>query len=43
MAGLTGFAGVFVAVAWAMRSPELEEIARTVRRRLGRTRTGGGA
>jgi putative peptidoglycan lipid II flippase len=43
MAGLTGFAGVFLAVAWGMRSPELEEIARTVRRRFGRVRTRGRA
>jgi putative peptidoglycan lipid II flippase len=39
MAGLTGFAAVFVAVAWGMRSPELDEIARTLRHRFGRART----
>jgi putative peptidoglycan lipid II flippase len=38
--GLTGFGAVYLAVAWGMRSPELEEIARTVRRRLGRTKGG---
>jgi putative peptidoglycan lipid II flippase len=41
VAGLAGFAGVFVAVAWGTRSPELLEIAGTVRRRLGRGRTRG--
>jgi putative peptidoglycan lipid II flippase len=43
LAGLAGFAGVFGAVAWAMRSPELDEIVGTVRRRLGRARSRGGA
>jgi putative peptidoglycan lipid II flippase len=43
MAGLVGFAGVFAAVAWGMRSPELDEIADTLRRRLGRARTRGRA
>jgi putative peptidoglycan lipid II flippase len=43
LVGLAGFMAVFAAVAWGMRSPELEEIARTLRRRLGRTRSRGEA
>jgi putative peptidoglycan lipid II flippase len=43
MAGLAGFVGVFGAAAWGMRSPELEEIARALRSRLGRARPRGGA
>jgi putative peptidoglycan lipid II flippase len=43
LAGLAGFAGVFGAVAWAVRSPELDEIVGTLRRRLGRARSRGGA
>jgi putative peptidoglycan lipid II flippase len=37
LVGLAGFMAAFGAVAWGMRSPELEEISSTVRRRLGRT------
>ncbi len=43
LVGLAGFIAVFVAAAWAMRSPELAEISRTLRRRLGRTRSRGEA
>ena len=43
LVGLTGFMAVFGAVAWGMQSPELEEISSTLRRRLGRTRSGGAA
>jgi putative peptidoglycan lipid II flippase len=39
--GLGAFVAVFAAVAWGMRSPELEEIASTLRRRLGRGRSRG--
>jgi putative peptidoglycan lipid II flippase len=43
LVGLAGFMAVFGAVAWGMQSPELEEISSTLRRRLGRTRSGGAA
>jgi putative peptidoglycan lipid II flippase len=43
LAGLAGFAAVYVAVAWGMRSPELQEIATTLQRRLGRAGSKGGA
>ncbi len=43
LVGLAGFMAVFAAVAWGMQSPELEEISRTLRRRLGRTRSRGEA
>ena len=43
LVGLVGFMAVFAAVAWGMQSPELEEISRTLRRRLGRTRSRGEA
>jgi putative peptidoglycan lipid II flippase len=38
LVGLVAFGAVYVAAAWGMRSPELEEIVRTVRRRLQRSR-----
>jgi putative peptidoglycan lipid II flippase len=41
--GLGVFVAVFAAVAWGMRSPELEEISGTLRRRLGRARSRGEA
>ncbi len=41
--GLGVFVAVFAAVAWGMRSPELEEISGTLRRRLGRTQSRGEA
>jgi putative peptidoglycan lipid II flippase len=36
--GLAAFGVAFASVAWGLRSPELEEITRTVRKRLGRSR-----
>jgi putative peptidoglycan lipid II flippase len=38
LAGMAAFAALYVLAAWGMRSPELEEISRAVRRRLGRAR-----
>jgi putative peptidoglycan lipid II flippase len=43
LVGLAAFIGVFAAVAWGMRSPELEEISSTLRRRLRRARSRGEA
>jgi putative peptidoglycan lipid II flippase len=39
LAACTVFVGLFAGVAWALRSPELEEIVGGVRRRLARGRT----
>jgi putative peptidoglycan lipid II flippase len=36
VAGMVAFAGVFVAAAWGLRAPELDEILAAFRRRLGR-------
>jgi peptidoglycan biosynthesis protein MviN/MurJ (putative lipid II flippase) len=36
LAAIATFGVLFVAVAWAVRSPELEEITSALRRRLGR-------
>ncbi|HEX4448321.1 MAG TPA: murein biosynthesis integral membrane protein MurJ, partial [Polyangiaceae bacterium] len=41
LVGLVAFGVVYAAAAWGMRSPELEEIVRTVRRRLQRSRGAG--
>jgi putative peptidoglycan lipid II flippase len=41
LVGLVAFGAVYGAAAWGMRSPELEEIVRTVRRRLQRSRGAG--
>jgi putative peptidoglycan lipid II flippase len=41
-AGLFAFALVFLGVAWGLRSPELEEIVRSVRRKLRAGRRGEG-
>jgi putative peptidoglycan lipid II flippase len=38
IAGMAAFAGLYVLAAWGMNSPELNEIARAVGRRLGRLR-----
>jgi hypothetical protein len=36
MMGLLAFGALFFAVAWGLRSPELEQITGVLRRRLGR-------
>jgi len=38
LVGLTAFGIVYAAVAWGLRSPELEEILGTVRRRISRSK-----
>jgi putative peptidoglycan lipid II flippase len=43
LVGLAGFTVIYAAAAWGMRSPELEEITSTLRRRLARTRSRGQA
>jgi len=43
VAGLAGFAAAFGLAAWGMQSPELEEIASTIRRRLSGGRSRGKA
>ncbi len=43
VAGLAGFAAAFGLAAWGMQSPELDEIASTVRRRLSGRRSRGKA